>query len=112
MGIELIPLQNPLGVFALDGRNLPQITHQKLPIQLTVSGNHMEHISFYVFPTTNSALILGFEWLQLHNPTINWTNRHIDSWSVNCHSRLRSAVPPGFQLPELCEVEPLDLSSS
>lgn len=98
MGIETIPLQAPLRVFALDGWNLPQITHQTRPIQLPISGSHTEFISFYVFPTAKSVMILGFEWLHLHKSIINWSNRHIDSWSVNCHSCcLRTAVLQGAQ---------------
>ncbi|XP_038143525.1 uncharacterized protein LOC119785151 [Cyprinodon tularosa] len=41
-----------------------------------------------------SPLVLGFEWLERHNPHINWAECHIESWSTSCHeSCLRSAAP-------------------
>lgn len=111
MAIETVSLRTPLCVSALDGKALPLITHQTKPLQLTVSGNHSESISFYIFPTASSPLVLGFEWLQQHNPNINWSDRHIDSWSVSCHSTcLRSAVPPGPSPANGNEADPPDLS--
>ena len=70
------------------------MTHQTQPLELLVSGNHRETISFFVFPSACSPLVLGFEWLERHNPHINWTDRHIESWSTSCHETcLRSAAP-------------------
>lgn len=69
-------------------------------------------MSFYVFPNANSSVIFGFDWLQRHNPNINWSELHIESWSHNCHSTcLWSAVPPGPPPAKLQEADPPDLSS-
>uniref|UniRef100_A0A3Q2CFY6 CCHC-type domain-containing protein n=1 Tax=Cyprinodon variegatus TaxID=28743 RepID=A0A3Q2CFY6_CYPVA len=92
--IETVPLTQPLCVSAIDGKKLHQVTHQTQPLKLLVSGNHRETLSFFVFPSACSPLVLGFEWLQRHNPHINWTDRHIESWSTSCHETcLRSAAP-------------------
>lgn len=112
MAIDTVPLKNPLKVSALDGKALHSITHQTVPVNLLTSGNHHEIISFFVFPAASSAIILGFDWLEHHNPHIDWSERHIVSWSVNCHaSCLRSAVPPGPPPANLHEADPPDLSA-
>lgn len=92
MSIETEPLTVPLRVTTIDGKGLPQITHQTKPLQLVISGNHSELTSFFVFPMANSPVILGFKWLQQHNPHINWLDKHVESWSAFCHSR-RSRSP-------------------
>lgn len=111
MGIETIPLSTPLRVSALNGRDLPQITHKTKPVKMILSGNHCEVISFFVFPAANSPIVLGFSWLQLHNPHINWSKKHVESWSVSCHSTcLHSAVPSGPSPAKQQDADPVDLS--
>ncbi|KAM4597226.1 uncharacterized protein V3H82_023037 [Fundulus diaphanus] len=39
IGIETVPLPTPLQVSALDGGNLPQITHQTKPLEVIISGH-------------------------------------------------------------------------
>lgn len=105
MSIETEPLTAPLRVTALDGKALPQITHCTKPLHLIISGNHSEQTSFLVFPTSSSPIILGFKWLQQHNPRINWSDRHIESWSVlslllsslSCLPRSSTGRPAGSQ---------------
>lgn len=64
-----------------------------------------------MFSTANSPIILGFKWLQQHNPHINWLDRQIASWSISCHSFcLRSVVPPGPPPAAPQEADPPDLS--
>lgn len=111
MSIKAVPLTVPLCVSALDGKALPQITHKTKPLQLVISSNRSEQISFFIFPTANSSIILGFDWLQKHKPNVNWKEMHIESWSLNCHSTcLCSAVPPGPSPAVEQEADPPDLS--
>lgn len=112
MAIETLPLQTPLRVSALDGQALHQITHQTVPVNLLISGNHREMVTFFVFPTDSAPVILGFEWLEQHNPHVDWAERHIVSWSINCYSScLRSAAPPGPSPAVQHEAEPPDLAT-
>lgn len=112
LSIETEPLAVPLRVTALDGKNLTQITHQTKPLKLIISGNHCELCSFFVFSTTSSPIILGFQWLQQHNPHINWLDKQIESWSISCHSFcLHSAIPPGPSPARLQEADLPDLST-
>lgn len=53
-----------------------------------MSSNHCERIHWFLIPSSSAPTILGFPWLALHNPQINW------STSVACHSCLCSPLPP------------------
>jgi hypothetical protein len=46
------------------------ITHTTTPVQLTLAG-HKEKARFYV-SSIAYPVILGLNWLQTHNPTVNW----------------------------------------
>uniref|UniRef100_A0A096M8A1 Gypsy retrotransposon integrase-like protein 1 n=1 Tax=Poecilia formosa TaxID=48698 RepID=A0A096M8A1_POEFO len=112
MAIEIEPLSVPLRVSALSGEALPKITHRTKPVRLVISGNHSELISFFVFRSASPSIVLGFDWLQEHNPHINWTESHIEAWSRKCHTTcLRAAVPPSQGTAKLQEADPLDLSA-
>uniref|UniRef100_A0A3B3WGT0 Ty3 transposon capsid-like protein domain-containing protein n=1 Tax=Poecilia mexicana TaxID=48701 RepID=A0A3B3WGT0_9TELE len=112
LSVPTEPLPVPLRVAALDGTGLPQITHRTKPLHLLISGNHTEEIIFYVFPTTSSHIVLGFNWLFTHNPQIDWVEGKIGSWSSKCHSTcLRSAVPLQSTRSTMAEVDPPDITS-
>uniref|UniRef100_A0A3P9C5M7 ribonuclease H n=1 Tax=Maylandia zebra TaxID=106582 RepID=A0A3P9C5M7_9CICH len=91
--VESLP--HVLRITALSGQRLPDITHITEPLTLTLSGNHSEEISFFVFHSTQTPLVLGHPWLQQHNPTINWQKGGITGWGEECHMTcLKAAVPP------------------
>ena len=106
MGILLTPnwptqqafpssLSSPLAVSALDGHSLGNLTHRSGPLSMTVSGNHLETISFFILKTPQVPLILGQPWLRLHIPHIDYSEGRILSWSTACHARcLRAAQTP------------------
>lgn len=94
-GICMEPLPEPIQVSALHGTILAKITHQTVPLHLVLSGNHHEDIRFYVFSAPMTPLVLGFPWLKIHNPHIDWSMCNVVSWSSFCHkSCLQSALPP------------------
>lgn len=93
--IPLKNLEDPTALFALDGSSLPRIQRETLPLTLTVSGNHNKTISFLIFQSPFTPVVLGHPWLVQHNPSINWSKNTILSWNVSCHVEcLMSAVPP------------------
>ncbi|KAI2647066.1 Transposon Tf2-6 polyprotein [Labeo rohita] len=52
-----------------------------------------EAIRFFTITSPQSPLILGFPWLNLHEPTISWARGVITHWSSNCQrSCLQSAL--------------------
>jgi Retroviral aspartyl protease len=76
-----------------------KIPHQKLPNTITVTnangthnaygqithstvvllqiGEHVEHKSFIIATLQHHDFYLGYDWLQQHNPSIDWTNFRI-----------------------------------
>ena len=82
-----------------------------MPVNLLVSGNHHKSISLLVISSPLSPVVLGYPWLKIHNPQIDWATRQVISWCTHCLSHcLRSAQSP--RAPELSSTSaPPDLSS-
>ncbi|KAH9252128.1 hypothetical protein BASA81_009978 [Batrachochytrium salamandrivorans] len=59
-----------------DGDSSSTLTHRTVPLQLHI-GKHVETVSFYVTSLCH-GLLLGYSWLEKHNPRINW----VQGWST------------------------------
>ena len=82
-----------------------------LIIPLPVSGNHTETIPFLLIKSPQIPVVLGFSWLQRHNPLINCSMGAIMVCSPICHDHcLKTAQPVPRHLPGGSESAP-DLSS-
>ena len=71
--VPLIPLQNPIPVFNVDGtcNSAGSITHSaELVVEFQ---GHREKVTAEVTNLGKNPFILGFSWLQCHNPEIDWT---------------------------------------
>ncbi len=109
-GIPVQELNDPITIHALDGRILSRILCATAPVSLTISGNHQETISFFIFSSSLSPIILGHPWLTQHNPQFNWVDGTVLSWGLSCHVKcLISAMPVVSSVPVFQE-EPGDLS--
>ena len=109
-GITLVPLPAPLSVQALNGNHLGKVTHQTIPLSLSISGNHVESIRFRVLHASSAPIVLGRPWLTQHDPHISWASGKIKAWGVHCFNNcLRSATPPSGH-PKQPSVPP-DLST-
>ena len=94
-GIPLEPLDTTMSARALDGHVLGKISHRTIPVSLTISGNHVENIQFFVLHAPTAPLVLGRPWLDLHDPHVSWSTGRILGWSEACHATcLRSAPSP------------------
>ncbi|KAL0165102.1 hypothetical protein M9458_040855, partial [Cirrhinus mrigala] len=73
-------------VAALDGRPLGSgsVHHTTNDLTLRIAPNHHETIRFFVISSPHSPIILGFPWLNLHEPTIAWADCSITRWSPRC----------------------------
>uniref|UniRef100_A0A3Q3FKI6 Gypsy retrotransposon integrase-like protein 1 n=1 Tax=Kryptolebias marmoratus TaxID=37003 RepID=A0A3Q3FKI6_KRYMA len=92
--LKTVQLSTPLPVMDISGQVITRIEFRVPQLHFLTSGNHRETAEFLVFSAPSSQLILGFPWLQRHNPVINWTERRIDSWSPFCLQHcLQSALP-------------------
>ena len=72
LGFLLIPLKTPIRVFNVDGsrNSAGDITHTTT-IFMEYLG-HREELTAEVTNLGKNSLILGYTWLQKHNPTIDW----------------------------------------
>ena len=92
-GIPLEPLDAVLYAQALDGHLLGKITHRTVPLSLTLSGNHVESLQFYVLHGPTAPLVLGHLWLDLHDPHVSWSSGRILGWSEACHANCLCSAP-------------------
>lgn len=85
-GFSLVRLKRKIAVRFADGLAAKegQITQETVPLQLHV-GDHVETISFLI---TRLAypIILGFTWLEKHNPVIDWDKKSVTFCSKYCLS--------------------------
>ena len=61
------------------------VTHYA-PLTLIVGG-HLERIQFLMANIGNDDIILGIDWLDKHNPDIDWRKRTIEFRRCNCHRK-------------------------
>ncbi|KAI2644234.1 Transposon Tf2-6 polyprotein [Labeo rohita] len=96
--LPVVSCSSPVAVAALDGRPLGtgRVDHVTQELTLCLEPHHQESISFFVITSPQSPLILGYPWLNLHEPTISWARGIITDWSPLCHKR---CVPPAPQSP-------------
>ncbi|KAH9263637.1 hypothetical protein BASA83_012945 [Batrachochytrium salamandrivorans] len=82
LNIPLVKIPVPIKLRLADGDSSSMITHRPLPLQLHI-GRHVETIGFYVTSLCH-GIILGYSWLERHNPQINWESRMVDFGSSYC----------------------------
>ena len=74
-------LQNPRSILNIDGTNnkAGQITHKcRLKVKLGKSSQEMD---FYITDLGQDWIVLGYPFLRMFNPTINWSNGGINHLS-------------------------------
>ncbi len=108
-GIPLLDLNDTTTVFALDGRALSTVHRITCPLSLTVSGNHRETISFFVFQSPYTPIVLGHPWLTQHNPQIDWVKGSVHSWNLSCHVNCLVSAVPAVSSVSVFQEEPGDL---
>ncbi|KAL0177558.1 hypothetical protein M9458_026452, partial [Cirrhinus mrigala] len=111
--LPLLPCVSPVAVAALDGRPLGsgRIEYITADLTLRLEPGHQETIRFFTITSPQSPLILGFPWLDRHEPTISWASGIITRWSSCClRSCLHSAppAPPGATTSSLNQTIPTE----
>lgn len=76
-------LDPPVLAARLGGQHLSRITHRTQPILLITSGNHREYTQLYITHTSQTPIVLGFPWLQLHNPQLDWSQCRVTNWGFS-----------------------------
>ncbi|KAK3531657.1 hypothetical protein QTP70_025892 [Hemibagrus guttatus] len=84
--LGLPSLSGILLLTAVDNRPIGKgyITRQTILFTLQVRTIHFEEPSFYVISSPANPIILGFPWLQLHNPHMSWREGELTRWSPYC----------------------------
>ena len=74
-GIETRELPKPIPVYNADGTpNANGMVTRMAQLRLTI-GSHSELINFAVSTLDKNDVFLGHDWLQLHNPEIDWNQK-------------------------------------
>ena len=72
-----------------------------------MSEHHSKTIQFLLVESLQVPVVLGFSWLQRHNPSIVWATGAIVGWSLSCHTHcLKSALPAPGRLSGGLEIAP------
>ncbi|KAI4900897.1 hypothetical protein NFI96_007222 [Prochilodus magdalenae] len=110
LGLPLVPLDRPMPVSAIDGQSLEpgMVSQQTQPINLQI-GQHSEQVSLLLISAPELQLVLGFPWLQRHNPRIDWLSRSVVAWGPQCQELCLKPVNTRIK-PSVSEEGP-DLSS-
>ena len=100
-GLATMKLEVPIAITLADGlpASTPFITHRTTLLQLSV-GIHLETTTFYVYPIGHSV-ILGLDWLQRHNPDVNWPSLSLSFCSEYCLSNCLPTDPLAHEIPYL-----------
>ena len=97
--LHLHPLPHPVPISLelIDGSVLATgpIIHY-LPSHLRILGTHTEALSFQLTRLGHFQLVLGFPWLQRHNPRIDWSKGVLTFDSPLCTS---TCLPPPAPSP-------------
>lgn len=109
LAIPTSGLDPPLSVTALDGRPLGtgQVTQVTSTVKLQI-GDHQEKLSFHLIQSPEFPVVLGFPWLTLHNPHLDWVSCTILEWGPTCHATccFPSPCSESPNAPELSRVPP------
>ena len=109
--IPRILKSSPISVLLADNSTAASITHETIPISLTlVQCGHCEIITLDLFNSGSPdfSVILGLPWLQKHNPSINWSTGIVDLPDDNsCSSLVLDSCSPVLD-PSPCSFQVLD----
>jgi len=90
--IDTRPLPFPITCYNADGlTNKDGSITEVVEINMTI-GDHQELIQLSVTNLGNHDLFLGYDWLQKHNPTINWKDSSINLQSCRQWCRKIHAI--------------------
>ncbi|KAF5356605.1 hypothetical protein D9758_008282 [Tetrapyrgos nigripes] len=100
--LTLLPIKNPFPVRNVDGSEntmgwVREYTIQNLRIYSRDNkAYHEEQAEFYVTDIGDHDIILGTDWLEEHNPDIDWSNSQVDM--TRCPETCITAKPPVLHL--------------
>ncbi len=108
----IIPLPEPVPAHSLNGTIITTVSDPNPPVNLIVSGNHLEVTTLHLLKSPSASIVLGYPWVVQHGPHMDWSSNTVLSWSQFClASCLGAASFPVSGCPVL-QVEAADLTGS
>ena len=93
--IPLVALDKALAITALDGQALGNGSVTRVTSQVRLQlGNHREEIVLNLICSPEFSVILGYPWLNRHNPNVDWVTGRILGWGPTCHATCLFVDPP------------------
>ena len=78
MELTMIPFEQPIAIFNADGTpNIGGSLTHYVVVRIQI-GDHAEHIPLFITNLRKSDLFLGHEWLDHHNPVVDWKAKTIE----------------------------------
>ena len=78
MELTMIPFNQPIAIFNADGTpNIGGSLTHYVVVRIQI-GDHAEHLPLFVTDLRKSDLFLGHEWLDHHNPVVDWKAKTIE----------------------------------
>lgn len=74
---------------------------QKAVLHLTIADHHHETLSLHVTKLQTHAIILGIDWLHVHNPAINWRKHVVSFHDEYCNKHCFDQYPSVLNLGTL-----------
>ena len=106
-GIPVQRMPVSIAVQALDGHLLNQVEQRTLPVQLLFPGGHSEEITLHVLDCSPHPIILGFPWLQRHQPILQWGPLSVVGWGKGCDQTCLSSSSSCLSLRTCLSPSPL-----
>ncbi|KAK3549027.1 hypothetical protein QTP70_027751, partial [Hemibagrus guttatus] len=89
LGIPTFLCMPSLKITAIDSQPIGEgyLKRQTELLEFRVGLFHHERLAFYVTSSPANPVILGFPWLQCHDPQISWRSGELVYWSPACLER-------------------------
>jgi len=84
--LPIVPEKYPVTVKVIDGRPLisRDVTHETKPLDIILEG-HRSTIVYNIISSPSNPLVLGFFWLEMINPDIDWKKRKLTYRTIVSH---------------------------
>lgn len=100
--LSLIPLPHPRPLYLADGCVSELITHRV--IGFLKLGNHVEEVDALITTLgSKNDVILGFPWLERHNPSIDWRSKSVQFDKKFCLSNCLILRNSNYKAPNFKE---------
>ena len=76
LDLPLVRKPHPVSLSVIDGRLLPPVQFQTKPIPVEING-HVMKLVFNIIRMPHFSIVLGMEWLDTCNPSIDWHKRAV-----------------------------------